>query len=218
MQEERRHVLAIDLGTSGCKCAAVSLSGRVASWAFEPVATETVGPDGAEQSPEEWWRALLGAVGVRAAAFPTLECRLVVRLGFLGVVSRVFVVPGVQPWFDRGDFILSIQACPRFNRRAAHGRINESNRYAKFPVQMPAEEVSCRRESADCFPAAHFPAAGALVLWGHRVLGCNREDSQPREVSCGNLCFGGPKRNRLFMAGSQSLYAVYTQTQGAAPG
>ena len=35
---------------------------------------------------------------------------------------------------------------------------------------------------------------------------------------CGNICFGGPKRNRLFMAGSQSLYAVYTQTQGAAPG
>jgi gluconolactonase len=35
---------------------------------------------------------------------------------------------------------------------------------------------------------------------------------------CGNLCFGGPKRNRLFMAASQSLYAVYTQTQGAAPG
>jgi gluconolactonase len=35
---------------------------------------------------------------------------------------------------------------------------------------------------------------------------------------CGNVCFGGPKRNRLFMAGSQSLYAVYTSTQGAAPG
>jgi gluconolactonase len=35
---------------------------------------------------------------------------------------------------------------------------------------------------------------------------------------CGNVCFGGPKRNRLFMAGSQSLYAVYTATQGAAPG
>ena len=35
---------------------------------------------------------------------------------------------------------------------------------------------------------------------------------------CGNVCFGGPKRNRLFMASSQSLYAVYTGTQGAAPG
>ena len=36
--------------------------------------------------------------------------------------------------------------------------------------------------------------------------------------TCGNVCFGGPKRNRLFMAASQSLYAVYTGTQGAAPG
>ena len=33
-----------------------------------------------------------------------------------------------------------------------------------------------------------------------------------------NLCFGGPKRNRLFMAASQSLYAIYLSTQGAAPG
>lgn len=32
---------------------------------------------------------------------------------------------------------------------------------------------------------------------------------------CGNLCFGGVKRNRLFMAASQSLYAVYVETQGA---
>ena len=35
---------------------------------------------------------------------------------------------------------------------------------------------------------------------------------------CGNICFGGPKRNRLFMAASQSLYAVYLGVQGAAPG
>jgi gluconolactonase len=34
---------------------------------------------------------------------------------------------------------------------------------------------------------------------------------------CGNLCFGGPKRNRLFMAASQSLYAIYVNTQGAGP-
>lgn len=32
---------------------------------------------------------------------------------------------------------------------------------------------------------------------------------------CSNLCFGGPKRNRLFMTGSQSLYAVYVETRGA---
>lgn len=32
---------------------------------------------------------------------------------------------------------------------------------------------------------------------------------------CSNVCFGGKKRNRLFMTGSQSLYAVYVETQGA---
>jgi gluconolactonase len=32
---------------------------------------------------------------------------------------------------------------------------------------------------------------------------------------CSNVCFGGPKRNRLFMTASQSLYAVYVGTQGA---
>lgn len=32
---------------------------------------------------------------------------------------------------------------------------------------------------------------------------------------CSNVCFGGKKRNRLFMTGSRSLYAVYVETQGA---
>ncbi len=31
---------------------------------------------------------------------------------------------------------------------------------------------------------------------------------------CANLCFGGRKRNRLFMTGSQSLYSLYVETQG----
>jgi gluconolactonase len=32
---------------------------------------------------------------------------------------------------------------------------------------------------------------------------------------CANLCFGGAKRNRLFMAASHSLYALYVNVQGA---
>jgi gluconolactonase len=32
---------------------------------------------------------------------------------------------------------------------------------------------------------------------------------------CANLCFGGAKRNRLFMTASQSLYSIYVGTQGA---
>ena len=33
---------------------------------------------------------------------------------------------------------------------------------------------------------------------------------------CANLCFGGPHRNRVFMAASHSLYALYVNVQGAA--
>lgn len=44
---------------------------------------------------------------------------------------------------------------------------------------------------------------------GHRI----GQIILPETVS--NLCFGGPKRNRLFITASQSLYAVYMETQGA---
>ena len=32
---------------------------------------------------------------------------------------------------------------------------------------------------------------------------------------CANLCFGGPKNNRLYMASSHSLYALYVEAHGA---
>jgi gluconolactonase len=35
--------------------------------------------------------------------------------------------------------------------------------------------------------------------------------------NCANVCFGGTKRNRLFMTASQSLYTVYVNAQGAGP-
>jgi gluconolactonase len=33
-----------------------------------------------------------------------------------------------------------------------------------------------------------------------------------------NICFGGVKRNRLFMAASHSVYSLYVNTQGAPGG
>ena len=33
--------------------------------------------------------------------------------------------------------------------------------------------------------------------------------------TCANLCFGGAKKNRLFMVASQSLYSIYVGTEGA---
>jgi xylulokinase len=55
-------ILAVDLGTSGCKCALVSLEGRVLGWAFRAVNLHIEGVS-AEQDPGDWWRAFLEAAG-----------------------------------------------------------------------------------------------------------------------------------------------------------
>ncbi|MTV41227.1 xylulokinase [Duganella radicis] len=52
-------VLAVDLGTSGCKTALVSRSGTVLAWAYRPVTLHLLDGAGAEQVPEDWWQALL---------------------------------------------------------------------------------------------------------------------------------------------------------------
>jgi gluconolactonase len=60
-------------------------------------------------------------------------------------------------------------------------------------------------------------AAAAEALDGVRVY-----DAKGRPLAhihlperCANLCFGGAKHNRLFMAATKSLYALYVNVQGA---
>ena len=64
---------------------------------------------------------------------------------------------------------------------------------------------------------------GQRRLGGRRLRRCGTS-SPPRATASGrfdcrksasNVFFGGTKRNRLFMTASQSLYAVYVETQGA---
>ena len=52
-------VLAVDLGTSGCKTAIVSSQGEVLGWEFQPIETHLLPNGGAEQDPEDWWTAFL---------------------------------------------------------------------------------------------------------------------------------------------------------------
>jgi xylulokinase len=56
---EDTFVLAVDLGTGGPKVAVVSARGRIAAHAFEKV-NLTLGDDGAaEQTPQDWWDAIV---------------------------------------------------------------------------------------------------------------------------------------------------------------
>ncbi len=53
------HILAVDLGTSGCKSALVSTTGQVAGWEFQAVPLHVLPNGGAEQNPQDWWDAFL---------------------------------------------------------------------------------------------------------------------------------------------------------------
>lgn len=52
-------ILAIDLGTSGLKAALISAHGRVLGWESQPIQLFITPDGGAEQSPQEWWQAVL---------------------------------------------------------------------------------------------------------------------------------------------------------------
>jgi len=54
-------ILAVDLGTSGVKVALITIYGRVLGWEARPLALQITADGGAEQSPAEWWEALLTA-------------------------------------------------------------------------------------------------------------------------------------------------------------
>jgi xylulokinase len=56
-----RHVLAWDLGTSGAKAGLVTAEGQVLGVEFEPTRVVLLPGGGAEQSPDDWWRALVTA-------------------------------------------------------------------------------------------------------------------------------------------------------------
>ncbi|MBV8636311.1 MAG: FGGY-family carbohydrate kinase [Burkholderiaceae bacterium] len=69
-------VLALDLGTSGCKCAVVGLDGVVHAWAFHPVKLHIEG-NAAEQDPADWWEAFLKSAAEALGSDDTLRRRVV---------------------------------------------------------------------------------------------------------------------------------------------
>ena len=65
-------ILAVDLGTSGCKCALIGLDGVVRKWAFRSVSLHMIDGVGAEQAPEDWWSAFVGAARELIATLPDM--------------------------------------------------------------------------------------------------------------------------------------------------
>jgi gluconolactonase len=101
-----------------------------------------------------------------------------------------------------------------------NGRITGIKQFADFVV----DGIPCRTDGvrADVYGNLWCSSNAGLAVGYSGVTVWNPAGALIGRIRlpevCANVAFGGPKRNRLFMAASQSLYAVYVNTQGAAPG
>ena len=57
--QNNKYVLAFDHGTSGVKAAICSMYGEVLDFVFEKTPVYLIGKSGAEQDPDEWWKAII---------------------------------------------------------------------------------------------------------------------------------------------------------------
>ena len=110
-------------------------------------------------------------------------------------------------------------------RAAPHSRLRRERR--RRQARQPQNPDRCRPAwNARRLPLRH--RRQSLVRLGHdtrRSTGCMVFSPQGEPIGkialperCANVCFGGRHRNRLFMAASHSLYALYVNTQGAPGG
>ena len=83
---------------------------------------------------------------------------------------------------------------------------------------VPARPTACAATStAICGAAGAWAIPNSTASWSSRPTASTIGRIALPE-RCANLCFGGRQRNRLFMAASQSIYALYVNTQGALGG
>jgi xylulokinase len=125
---ETRLVLAVDLGTSGCKCALATLEGAVLDWAYRPVTLYVEGV-AAEQEPEDWWQALVGAAGELFARDPAARDAVVAVCcstqgeGTVCVDRDGKAIGRALTWLDmRGETAIGERAGGRF-RVAGYGPV-----------------------------------------------------------------------------------------------
>jgi xylulokinase len=117
-------VLAVDLGTSGCKCALIAPDGRVHSWAFEPVPLHIVDPAGAEQDPEDWWQALIGSAREALRALPRGAQVSAICCSSQGECTVPVDAAG-RP-LRRAISWLDMRGAPQIRRRAGRGAFSVS--------------------------------------------------------------------------------------------
>jgi xylulokinase len=128
---DTRLVLAVDLGTSGCKCALVSLDGTVHAWAFRAVTLHVQGAL-AEQDPQAWWTAFLESAGEILAVDASVRGRVVAVCCSTQTEGTVCIDRHGQP-LGRALTWLDARGAAAMARRA-RGRIVNIEGYAPLKL------------------------------------------------------------------------------------
>ena len=116
-------------------------------------------------------------------------------------------------------YIVDSRSAPRQIR--VFDVVDDGNKLANSRVFVDAGPAARRTASA----ATSTAICGAAGAWAPELDGVMVFNPQGKPIGhialperCANLCFGGGKRNRLFMAASHSLYSLYVGAQGAIGG
>ena len=139
--------------------------------------------------------------------------------GALTIVADDFAKPnGLAFSPDESELYIS-------DTGASHDPQNGPRHIRKFAVTGDGTTLGASsvfaESTAGLFDGFRFDASGRL--WTSAADGIHVYHSDGTLIGkvlvpeiVANLCFGGPKRNRLFICGTTSLYALMTHTNGAA--
>lgn len=100
-------------------------------------------------------------------------------------------------------------------------KLDNGRTFASMKMELNGEEVAGQADGIRCDTDGNIWSSAGWVGDGYDGVHIFAAEDGARigqirlpEI-CSNVCFGGTKRNRLFMTASQSVYSVYTETQGA---
>lgn len=99
-------------------------------------------------------------------------------------------------------------------------RLKNGREFASMKMSLNGKDVAGLADGIRCDRDGNIWAGAGWVGEGYDGVHIFAADGRRigqivlPEV-CSNVCFGGPRRNRLFMTASRSLYAVHVEAQGA---
>jgi len=99
-------------------------------------------------------------------------------------------------------------------------KLRNGREFASMKMYVKGEEVAGLADGIRCDRDGNLWSSAGWVGEGYDGVHIFSPEGQrigqiKLPEICSNVCFGGPRRNRLFMTASRSLYAVYTEAIGA---